>query len=129
MRTAKDGKPFDVDHIPRNKMWDEVEVIQFLRPDGKRRRMLVTVGGDLAELAEDMILSAEELQTGQVAVYARHKDEPEEAEVVEIAENGPGENSPCACLKRLIRKKADKRLEESLEFAQEIQQEDAKDKD
>ena len=129
MRIAADGKPFDVDHVAEEKREDEVEVIQFLRPHGRRKRLLASVGEDLAKLAENMVISAEELQDGKVATYVRMKDEPEEKESMELADNGPGENSPTECLKKLIRKKANEQLENSLEFAQELHQEDAKDKD
>lgn len=104
MRIAKDGKPFDVDNIPELHS-DEVEIIQFLRPDGRRRRMAVSVGLELGEKAKNLIISAEELTTGEIAVYVRKIGEPEEKESIEIAVNGPGEKSPTECVKRLIRKK------------------------
>jgi len=109
MRVATDGKLFDVDYIAGEKKEDEVELIQFLRPHGKRKRMLATIGEDLAKLAEDMMISAEELKDGRVAVYVMMKGEHTESEIVEIADNGPGENSPTECLKRLIRKKAEEK--------------------
>lgn len=105
MRTAKDGKPFDIDNISGEVREDEVEVIQFLRPEGKRRRMLANVGAEAAKKAEDIVLSAEELTTHRVALYARFTDEPEEKEITEIVENGPGADSPSECLKCLIEKK------------------------
>lgn len=112
MRIAKDGKPFDIDHLSADVCEGEVEVIQHLRPEGKRRRMLADVGAEAAKKAEDMMLSAEELNTLRVALYARFTDEPEEKEITEIAENGPGADSPSECLKRLIEKKFKERSEE-----------------
>ena len=44
VRIAKDGKPFDVDNIRNELHQDEIEVIQFLRPNGQRRRMAAPVG-------------------------------------------------------------------------------------
>lgn len=104
MSLAKDGKPFDVDNLSGGLGPGEVEIIQFLRPDGKRRRMGAMVGEEFVKMAEDLILSAEELTTGEIAVYARRKDEPKEKEISEIAANGPGPNNPTECLKRLIKK-------------------------
>lgn len=107
MRIAKDGKPFDIDNFG-DLQPGEVEVIQFLRPDGRRRRMAAMVGEEYSLMAVDLVLSAEELTTGRVAIYARKIDEPEENETTEIAENGPGENSPTDCLIRVIKRKAGK---------------------
>lgn len=103
MRIAKDGKPFNVDNLPELHS-DEVEIIQFLRPDGKRRRMAVSVGLKLGKKAKNLIVSAEELTTGEIAVYVRKIGEPEVNEIMEIAINGPGDKSPTEVVKRLIKK-------------------------
>ena len=105
MRTAKDGKPFDIDGMG-DLGEHEIEVIQFLRPGGARRRMASPVGKKYVEKAKDMIISAEELTTGEIAIYVRLKDESEEKEIMELAENGPGDNEPTKVLQRLIDKKA-----------------------
>lgn len=108
MRIAKDGKAFDIDDLPNTEPEkEEVEVIQFLKPEGKRRRALAPVGEEYAKLAENMVLSAEELQTGELAIYVKYQDEPAEKEMVEIAENNPGESSPTETLKRLIKFKTE----------------------
>lgn len=104
MRIASDGLAFDIDNLDEDAGPSEVEIIQFLRPNGRRRRMLVEVGEDLAAKAKDLIISAEELQTGEVAIYTRRKSEPVEAERLELAENGPGKNSPAEVLKRMIKR-------------------------
>ena len=105
MRIAKDGKPFDIDNLEYQPCGSaDVEIIQFLRPDGKRQRMLAEVGEELAEKAKNLIISAEELTTGEIAVYVRKIGEPTEKERLEIAVNGPGDKSPTECLKRLIEK-------------------------
>ncbi len=103
MRLARDGKPFDIDNTSELHS-DEVEVIQFIRPNGKRRRMIVRVGVELAEKAKNLIISAEELRTGNIAIYVRKIGVPTEKERVEIAVNGPGDKSPSECVKRLIKK-------------------------
>lgn len=109
MRIAKDGKPFDVDNLEYQPCGPaDVEIIQFLRPDGKRKRVLAEVGEKLAKKAKDLIISAKELMTGEIAIYVRKKNEPEEKERLEIAVKGPGEKSPTECLKRLIQQCAEK---------------------
>ena len=104
MRIASDGKPFDVDNITEDAGLGDVEIIQFLRPNGRWRRMLAEVGKELAEKATGLIISCEELGTGEVAIYVRRKDESKESEHLELAENGPGKNSPNEVLKRMIKK-------------------------
>ena len=106
MRKAKDGKEYNVDNLPEDVKEDEVEIIQHLRPDGKRRRMIATVGKYLAEKAKDMIISSEELPTGKIAIYIRHFGELEEEERLQLADNGAGENSPVHVLMRMIEKEA-----------------------
>lgn len=109
-RTAKDGLPFDVDDNLIGSLADnEVEVIQFLRPNGRRRRMVAPVGKKLAKKAENFILSAECLRAGRIALYARRIGEAEETEHLELAENGPGINSPTNVLKKLIKRMSEER--------------------
>lgn len=108
-KIAKDGLPFDIDNVGELRK-GEVEIIQFLRPDGKRRRMTAFVGEDGVKIAENQILSAEELTTGEIAIYSRLINEPEEKEIVEIATNGPGENSPTNVLKKVIKEKNNARF-------------------
>ena len=98
---AADGKPYDIDNIKELAL-GEVEVIQYLRPDGKRRRMAVPLGEDYVEKAKDLILSAEELRTGEIALYARRKSRSTEHEFIELAENGPRPESPDKKLRLLI---------------------------
>lgn len=104
MRIAKDGKLFDIDTAGEAGN-GYVEVIQFLRPNGQRRRMLAYLGADYVEKAKDMILSAEVLSTGVVAVYARFIDAQEHEEFVELAKNKPGPTTPSAMLQKLIDRK------------------------
>lgn len=84
---------------------NEVEVTQFIAPNGRKRLVFAEVGAEVKEMAKGMRLSSEVLGTGKVALYARWDGEKEEAESVEIADNGPGENSPRAVLTRLITRK------------------------
>ena len=102
MRIAKDGIPFDIDKIGDSIKEDEIEIIQYLRPDGKRRRMAAPIGKENVLKAKDLIISTEELTSGEIAIYVRRTGEPEEDEKMELAENGPGENSPNDVLIRMI---------------------------
>jgi len=81
---------------------DEVMVTQYLRPDGRKREMLAPVGENYVEKAKGMVLSAEVLPYGKVALYARLKTDPEEEELIDFAQNGPGPRSPVAVLRSLI---------------------------
>lgn len=107
-RLAKDGLSFDIDNIGRETYEDEVEIIQFLRPDGRRRRMVASVGKEIAKLAENQILSAEALTTGEIALYSYLLKEGIENEFIELAKNGPGKESPSNSLIKLIKRKAAK---------------------
>lgn len=109
---AKDGKPFDEPNELLIQREDEVEVIQYLKPSGRRRRMLAPVGKEHAEMAKDMVLSSEILSTGEVALYAYFQDEDEEEYgAIDLAENGPGDKNPTAVLQRMIEKKFQERLD------------------
>lgn len=103
MRIASDGLAFDIDNLDEDAGPGDVEIIQFMRPNGRRRRMLAEVGEELAAKSKGLIISVEELGTGEVAIYVRRKDESKESEHLELAENGPGKNSPNEVLKRMIK--------------------------
>ena len=78
MRIARDGKPYDVDLLPNdNGREDELEVIQYLRPDGRRRRMLAPVGVEYVKKAKNLIITAEWLG-GTINICGRRKGESEE---------------------------------------------------
>ncbi len=98
---AKDGQPLDVeDGLTFTE--NEVEVIQFLIPSGKRRRMAALVGKDYVKKAENLILSAEILNTDKIALYAREINEPKEKDKIMIANSGSGVNNTINILKKLI---------------------------
>ena len=101
MRIAKDGKEFDED-ILEELAEDEVEIIQFLRPNRKRRRMSTRLDKEFKDKAKDIILSAEELTTGKIALYGRKIGTATEFEYMLIVDNGPGNNSPAEVLKKVI---------------------------
>ena len=102
MRIGKDGKPFDIDTFGGSLASDEVEVIQSLKPDGRRRRLAAKVGEEIARMADKLILSAEEMRDGEVAIYARKMGDKTGKEEIMLARNGPGEQSPTNVLKKLM---------------------------
>ena len=84
---------------------DEVELTQYLRPNGRQRTVATKVGEEYAQRAEGMILSCEVLTTGMVAVYGRLEGESEEDEVLKLTLNGPshdGTKEPSDIVKEII---------------------------
>lgn len=101
MKLAKDGLPYDIDKV--GSLADgEVEIIQYLRPSGKRRRMATHLGNKWAEKAQNLIISAEELRTGEIIIYVQKISQEVGQEKIGIANNESGPNSPDEILKRLI---------------------------
>lgn len=94
-----------IDNIKERQKPHEVEIIQYLRPNGTPRRMLAPVGEEYVKKAEDMVLTCEELTTGEVALYCRFADERIDHETMKLADNGSSENEPTKVLQRLIDKK------------------------
>jgi hypothetical protein len=95
---------------PMVKQPGEVEVTQYLRPNGRKKLVFADVGEECAKKAEGMRISSEVLTTGEVAIYVRFANEIEESESVGLAVNGPGENSPANVLKRMIDERIRARL-------------------
>lgn len=95
--------------MPVNKLVkrdNEVEVTQYLRPDGKTRKMYAPVGDKIAKMAEDkdLIISTEILTTGLIALYVRRKNKPEEDERLELAnnfDNGSGKDPNSVLIKMI----------------------------
>jgi len=81
---------------------NEVEVTQYLRPNGMPRQTFAPVGEDYVKKAEGMIFTAEVLTTWKVVIYGRRIGQPVDEEVSEIAENSPGPNTPLEALRRII---------------------------
>jgi len=86
---------------------NEVELTQYLRPNGRKRIVFAPVGKRFVKMAKDLVLSCEELTTGEIAIYARRHGEDEEDEALLLAENSDGEKNPTAVLIELIKMKAD----------------------
>jgi hypothetical protein len=104
-RIAADGKPFDIDNLGRPLYDNEVEIIQYLRPNGLRRRMTVPASNDILAKVTGMIIEAEELGDGNIAIWVRGKGEDEEHQLLDIATNGPGDRSPTTIMFKLIERK------------------------
>lgn len=103
MKLAKDGKPFDHEH-KRPPSLDEVEVIHFLRPDAVREEMYANVGKDYVKKAQNLIISAENIDAmNQVVIYVRRIGESIANEHLRLATNVmEGPNNPSAVLQRMI---------------------------
>ena len=81
---------------------NEIELTQYLRPNGKKRIVYAPVGVEYVKRGKGLILSCEELRTGQIAIYGRESSQAEEDEVVFLADNWSGENEPTKVLQKLI---------------------------
>lgn len=101
---AKDGKSFNIDNINRKLEDNEVEIIQYLRPDAQRRRMVTTLTKELVSKANNMILSAEQTDHMHLAIYGRFVGQDEEDEITMIADNFESPNDPNAVLENMILK-------------------------
>ena len=87
------------DYIPTE---NDVEVTQYLRPNGRKRIVYAPIGKDYVEKSKNMVCSAEQLNTGQIVMYIRWDYQEDENELIEFATNAPGNNSPNEVLKGLI---------------------------
>ena len=65
---------------------------------------MASIPDELADMASGLEISCELLPTDRVRIYAHRKGESAEDELTEMAENGPGENTPDIALERLIRR-------------------------
>jgi hypothetical protein len=82
----------------------EILIIQYLRPHGREAIVRAYIPDELVELVGNLVISGEQVPTDKVIIYAHRKGESEEDELTELADNGPGENSPDIALERLIRR-------------------------
>lgn len=80
----------------------ELAVTQYIRPNGVKKKVFAPVGEEYVRKAEGMVASAEVLSTDVVALYLRWAEEPEEKELLRLARNSPGADSPTETLKRMI---------------------------
>lgn len=112
MKLAPDGLPYDEDYLGRGPYANEVEVIQFLRPNSRRRKLFAPVEREVKTLAEtfNLIISAEVLPTNDIAIWVRGKGEDEDEEIMELAKNTEGENDPSYVLSRLVERKVQQLL-------------------
>ena len=80
---------------------------QYKMPDGRVGFTSVDIPDELKQKVSEitshgLIFTCEILTTGNVALYISDEKNEEDASC-EIAENGPGENSPKNCLVRMIK--------------------------
>ena len=81
-----------------------IRITQYLRPNGKRAEIPVDIPDELKEIADGLEISCELIPTERVVIYAHRKGESAEDELTEMADNGPGNNTPKKALERLIRR-------------------------
>ena len=81
-----------------------IRIPQFMRPFGAKRLLYADIPDELEETANGLEISAEMITPDKVMIYAHRKGESKEDELTELADNGPGRNSPQEALARLIRR-------------------------
>ena len=86
----------------------EVKLIQYLRPTGITRILTADIDKEHAEKAKKLRLSCECMPTGQIMIWGRRHDQTDEEELSEMADNGPGNNTPNDALIRLIDRLVDR---------------------
>lgn len=83
-----------------------ITLTQFVHLHGERTETSVAMPDDVCELAKGQDLSCEMMPNdySKVVFYSKKKEWEIEDEDIEIADNGPGENSPKNALEKLIRR-------------------------
>ncbi len=87
-----------------------INLTQYIHPHGDKELVSIEVSDEVAQIAEDQVLSCECFPNdySKVIFYSylkKHENIIEDnpgLEKMMIANNGPGENSPAKVLKRLI---------------------------
>lgn len=79
-----------------------IRITQYLRPNGRKARIFADIPDELKGKADLLEISAEAVPGNMVMIYAHVKGQSAEDELTELADNGPGENSPNKALIRLI---------------------------
>ena len=79
-----------------------IRITQCLRPNGRKAKIFADIPDELKGKADLLEISAEAVPGNMVMIYAHVKGQSAEDELTELADNGPGENSPNKALIRLI---------------------------
>ena len=79
-----------------------IRITQYLRPNGRKAEVFADIPDELKGKADLLEISAEVVPGNMVMIYAHVKGQSAEDELTELADNGPGENSPNKALIRLI---------------------------
>lgn len=79
-----------------------IRITQRLRPNGRKAKIFADIPDELKGKADLLEISAEAVPGNMVMIYAHVKGQSAEDELTELADNGPGENSPNKALIRLI---------------------------
>lgn len=93
-----------------------IRITQYIGQSRKRAEIPVDIPDELKETAEGLEIGCEALPDMHVAIYAHRKEQSAEDELTEIANDGPGENSPNKALERLIRRFEKKPFKPFLEW-------------
>ena len=81
-----------------------IRITQFLRPNGRKAEVYADIPDELKGKGDLLEISAEAVPGNMVMIYAHVKGQSAEDELTELADNGPGDNSPQAALIRLIKR-------------------------
>ena len=81
-----------------------IRITQYLRPNRTPAEIFADIPDEYYQKAQLLKLSCERIPPNNVIIYAHVKGQSEEDELTEIAENGPGKNSPTEALIRLIKR-------------------------
>lgn len=79
-----------------------IRITQRLRPNGRKAKIFADIPDELKGKADLLEIRAEAVPGNMVMIYAHVKGQSAEDELTELADNGPGENSPNNALIRLI---------------------------
>lgn len=79
-----------------------IRITQCLRPNGRKAKIFADIPDELKGKADLLEISAKAVPGNMVMFYAHVKGQSAEDELTELADNGPGENSPNKALIRLI---------------------------
>ncbi len=67
----------------------EIELTQYMMPNGRRTQVKTDVEDEIADMVVGMRLSCEMLMTQEIALYAIYPGEKEEKEMIRVCKNGP----------------------------------------
>jgi len=94
---------YDVDNLTHAITEDEVEAVQFERPDAHKRHLSLQLGKEWHDKAEHLYFTCEAIPPNLVNMTCRWEDQDDEDELSELVKNEPGDTIPNA-VKTLIQR-------------------------